>query len=550
MTHVSTSPFPRDVVVVCRQDGVLRWRAFESGAEVATPTKRPALVLHGAHVQEGELRTWRHADTLVAPARTVLALLAPETAAALPETPAEMGRAYLEATSSCPPRCDLLQLALGTLPATAGVERALLDRALAAAATLSLQGSRPRQRPTPAAVEPGALGAADLGDIDPHVVLERCFEQLAAWRRRGGAGGLERRDGQVEMAHAVLDALLQRRTLAVEAGTGIGKSIAYALPAVLFIVLAGERAVVSTHTRNLQQQLVGHDLPELWSCFGLAALPRASGERRPLRFAKLLGRNNYVCRSALERWARGAAEHGGSLQAAQLVLAVLRTRDGVLEDLHAGFDPHLLRQLSSRRETCVGRACRSDPACPVYAARAAARGADLVVVNHALLLANGRSEGSILGDHGAVVVDEAHNLVRVATETFGHRLGSAQADALAAPLRRLDAERRALPESPEMLALRRRLGSYAEEMTGLRKRLSDFLATLDASLPAAARVPARQRYRDGDEVFGAVREELDALRMDLQVARRSGAALLESCRESVRPELAGALELLELLVEL
>src|SRR6185295_6021162 len=107
----------------------------------------------------------------------------------------------------------------------------------------------------------------------------------------------EPRPGQIEMAHAVLEGLLHQDRLVVEAGTGVGKTIAYTLPAVLLAATRGGRFLVSTHTRNLQHQLVGRDLPELWRCFGLDTIARPDGTGAGLRFAKLLGRANYMCRT-------------------------------------------------------------------------------------------------------------------------------------------------------------------------------------------------------------------------------------------------------------
>jgi Rad3-related DNA helicase len=199
------------------------------------------------------------------------------------------------------------------------------------------------------------------------------------------------------MSHAVLDALYDDQPLVVEAGTGTGKTLAYTLPAVLVAARQEKRLVLSTHTRNLQQQLSGRDLPWLWKHLGLDAV-RRTPKHSGLRYAKLLGRNNYVCRHALQAWIDKQCAGNGSRLAAQVLLALLRSPDGTLEDVLPDLPTHVWLEIHSRRGACVGRRCKGDNPCPVYRGRDAARCADLLVVNHALLLADARGGGGILGE--------------------------------------------------------------------------------------------------------------------------------------------------------
>jgi Rad3-related DNA helicase len=450
-------------------------------------------------------------------------------------------RVDLERARANPQHLELLQLAVNVLPKSAERERQQLARTLSEAMTRAL--AAPVRPSLAREASASVLVAPDLRQRDPHATLETCFAEVAAWRQ-----GFEARDGQVEMAHAVLDTLLSSRRLVVEAGTGTGKSLAYLLPAILVALLRDVRVVVSTHTRNLQQQLVVHDLPEVWECFSLKKARRADGTRRGLRYAKLLGRTNYVCRVALETWVESVAASGGSVEASRVLLALLHSPDGVLDEVVPGVDPQLVAPLRSRREVCVGRSCRSE--CPVYTAREAARAADVVVVNHALLLADGRSEGNVLGEYDALVVDEAHNLERVATETLGIRLGQAQADALVASSRRVERDLRGLPDLPG--DLRRGFERFAADLAALRQELGRLLEGCDAALPLAPRVRRRQRYRDGDEVFGSVRDVYDTLQLQVEKSARSGAEWLAACRSTVteRPDLGELVELAGLLVEL
>lgn len=559
------TPFPREFVVLGRgHAGAVQARRFVD-AEVSDATPESAqsaptthaLLLYADDVGDAEVQRWRHTDTVTVPASRVLDLLLPSYHGGRRDAEA-LGFAYLEAIRALTPQLDLLRMAHDALPQAAHPERALLALALATAAQRRLQGQRAKPRADTSSRNPllrrldvarnaleNRLPAAELR----RDLLGTCFDVVASsWP--GRRGGFETRTGQRDMAHCVLDTLLERGQLVVEAGTGTGKSLAYALPAVIYAWLVGERVVISTHTRNLQQQLVAHDLPMLWNCLDLETLPRPD-QRRGLRFAKLLGRYNYVCRTALERCVRETHAAGGSLEVARLVLAVLRSGDDSVDEVLPGVGSELLREVRSRRETCLGRDCRSEPACPVYRARETARGADLVVVNHALLFADTRSEGNILGDYGGLVLDEAHNLEPVATDSLGFAVGRVQADSLLASARRMESELRSLTPGSEAERVRRDFATFAAQLGELRQGIARLLDALDAHLPIAARVRSRQRYRDPDEVFGAVHVELDGVRATLAAAARSSATLLACCQEVALQEgSAGVLELAELLNEL
>jgi ATP-dependent DNA helicase DinG len=233
--------------------------------------------------------------------------------------------------------------------------------------------------------------------------------------------GFRPRDAQLQMAEAVARTLAERRWLVAEAGTGTGKTFAYLVPA----LLSGLRVIVSTGTRTLQDQLFHRDLPML-----AAALGRAT------TVALLKGRSNYLC---LERYKRLPAElpldGGAGALATRVADWAAATVDGDLAELTELPDGHPLREkLTSTRDSCTGNRCAAFSRCHVFAARRRANEADLVVVNHHLLLADlalkEEGFGDILPSADAVILDEAHQLPDLAAQFFGAQFGSRKVDQL------------------------------------------------------------------------------------------------------------------------
>jgi len=538
----SIAALPLDFIAVHGRGAEIDVCHFENGRAAAVPRGGARLVVH-AGLDAAALRPWQASGALCIRGDRLLALLAPEDAVHAASALA-LGQQYARAVHRLEPNGETLRLAAQLLPPQESALRAMLHGALAELAMQAL-GAVHAAAPAPAAVEAPALAkameAAGPGPfawpaLAPHELLDAAFDHLYAWRRATQGLPFEPRAEQVEMAHAALDALLYERDLVVEAGTGTGKTIAYALPALLLSVTQGKRFVLSTHTRNLQHQLVARDLPELWTALGLAQVCRTDGGTG-LRFAKLLGRDNYVCRTALHRAARGVAVAEGSFDLAQALLWSLRSASGELVEIAPFLEARTRREIASRRETCRGPACRGENPCPVYMARDAARRADLVVVNHALLFSDAFAEGSILGRTDGIVVDEAHHLDAVATEHLSVRLGRAQADALVAPLGRLAAagwSARARPgDDPganlplDAEGFAPRFLAWTRDVAAARAALLDWLDAVNLSLGAVTGRKARQRYRDGDEVFAAVRGEIARAAQALDAARREAAELRE-----------------------
>ena len=221
--------------------------------------------------------------------------------------------------------------------------------------------------------------------------------------------GYEDRPQQRALASAIEAAFTDGGALLAEAGTGVGKSLAYLVPAI-GRALDGERVIVSTHTLPLQDQLVRKDLPALQAALG-------SG----VEVAVLKGRSNYLCP---RRWQsfRGLA---ATRDEARLLLKTLVWRTTTLTGDRAelnlfGTESDLWGRVSADDETCDARRCaRVAGGCYLQNAREAAARAGIVVTNHALLLQDSRMRGALLPEAQHLVVDEAHRLEDVATDAFG-----------------------------------------------------------------------------------------------------------------------------------
>jgi len=240
-----------------------------------------------------------------------------------------------------------------------------------------------------------------------------------------GAKGYESRPGQARMAEQVAEVIETKRHLVVEAGTGTGKSLAYLVPAA-YAAEAGRKAIVSTYTIHLQEQLFGKDVPIVQSLV-------------PFEFtaALLKGRQNYLCPHRLKK----AQAHQGELfatgQAEQLKGLrewAGRTKDGTLSDLDFSVDAAVWSQVCSEAFACTPRHCGGANGCFYQKARAAILDANVVIVNHALLfgLLAGLEQEEETPDEGYLfpndflILDEAHEVEDVAAKALGLevRLGS------------------------------------------------------------------------------------------------------------------------------
>ena len=298
--------------------------------------------------------------------------------------------------------------------------------------------------------------------------------------------GFAARAAQQEMAEWVGAALAEQSTLVVEAGTGTGKTYAYLVPA----LLSGRHVIISTGTRTLQDQLFHRDLPAVAAALG-----------RPVRIAVLKGRANYLCRHRLELATRSLAMESGTVGRGSLerVRAWAQvTRSGELSEMPDLPDQDPVWPLvTSTRENCLGGECPEYARCHLIAARREAQAADIVIVNHHLLLADlalkEEGVGDLLPGTEALIVDEAHQIPDIAGQFFGLTVSSRQVIQLA---------RDALAELAAAAAA--------------SDRLATLLKGLEASLAGIARAlgrPARIEWREVDDT--AV-EGLHDLSVDLR----------------------------------
>lgn len=241
----------------------------------------------------------------------------------------------------------------------------------------------------------------------------------------------EDRPGQRHMATEIATALATGNHLLVQAGTGTGKSLGYLVPAALFAHENGQPVVIATATRALQRQLIERDLPAV----AQALAPLLD---RPLRFAVLKGRNNYVCLQRLHGGALPDDEQlsfvqptGGALteQAAMVRQWAEATPTGDRDDYPNPIDPRVWSAFSVSGRECVGESrCAFGEECFTALQRQHVLEADIIVTNHALLAIEALENIPVLPEYGALVVDEGHELVDRATTALTITLGGAQGD--------------------------------------------------------------------------------------------------------------------------
>ena len=319
--------------------------------------------------------------------------------------------------------------------------------------------------------------------------------------------GYRPRSQQLEMAERIAEAIERNTVLVAEAGTGTGKTFAYLVPA----LLSGGKVIVSTGTRNLQDQLFSKDIPTVKTALGA-----------PAQVALLKGRANYVCHYHLKR----AQDDGrffsreDAADAARVARFAGRTKSGdKAECLNVPENSPVWPMVTSTRENCLGQDCPQHKECFVLAARRKALDADLVVVNHHLFFADVmlRDEGvaELLPACNTVIFDEAHQLPETASLFFGDNVSTAQVLDLGR-----DARVEGLASARDCLDLPKLCGEVEKAAKDLRLRLP-----VEPARFSHSQLAGRSGFADG--LAGLIRG-LDALAalLETQAQRSEG---LENC---------------------
>ncbi len=314
----------------------------------------------------------------------------------------------------------------------------------------------------------------------------------------------EFRRGQLQMAQAVEQALKEKRHLIAEAGTGTGKTLAYLVPA----ILSGKRIIISTGTKNLQEQIFYKDVPFLDQVF----FPK--GEDR-LRVCYMKGRQNYLCRQKLYDLRSQPILNGldemEQFSAIEQWEAITTTGDraelGTLPE-----NSLLWPKLDARTEKCIGQKCNQFDRCFITEMRRKAMESDIVIVNHHLFFADlairqetdGAPDVGILPEFGAVIFDEAHELEDVASSYFGVTVSNLRVDEIA--------------RDAENALIRNRLvtGPLTQAITRLRERSNFFFSVLPPGEGRFAFQNRRDFLEENGDEFTALRQALSGLGSELE----------------------------------
>ena len=313
----------------------------------------------------------------------------------------------------------------------------------------------------------------------------------------------EFRRGQLELAQAVEKAITTKQHLIAEAGTGTGKTLAYLLPA----LRSGKRIIVSTGTKNLQEQLFFKDIPFLESILG------------PLKACYMKGRANYLCRKKLYALQHEPILSGlEEIQQFHAIAAWEKTTDtGDRAELAALPEQSpLWTKLDARSETCLGQTCPDFERCFITEMRRKAAESDLIIVNHHLFFADlaikqqaaNAPDAGILPDADAVIFDEAHELEDVASAYFGLQLSNIRFEELARDLDLMLRAKHAISHGPKVAA----------EM--LRERSRMFFSALPLEAESRAQFTHREEFlEEHGELYLGVLNALNLLESELERMR-------------------------------
>jgi len=322
-----------------------------------------------------------------------------------------------------------------------------------------------------------------------------------------GLAAYETREEQLAMAEAVEKALFSSHNLVVEAGTGVGKSFAYLVPAILMARQTGTRVIVTTHTIALQEQLVGKDIPFLAEHLGV-----------PFTAVLAKGRSNYLClRRLVQATSHGSALFEEAEEAKDLNRIsdwAYRTKDGSLSDLEPVPAVGVWEKVCAERDNCRGSRCPYYKKCFFQQARRRLRDADIIVANHSLFFSDlvlHKKKGGFLPQYGSVIFDEAHSVESAACEHFGIEVSNFSVRYLLNSLYNQRTGKGFLAVIPDN-NLRRHVADLQGYARGFFDDVSDWLDT---------RAPSNGRVEQSMGIVDTLGEPLKALAKALREARAS-----------------------------
>jgi ATP-dependent DNA helicase DinG len=380
----------------------------------------------------------------------------------------------------------------------------------------------------PANLSSGQGKAATLHQFfAPGGVLSRCHPAY------------EFRRGQLQMAQAVEQALEEKRHLIVEAGTGTGKTLAYLVP----VIRSGKRVIISTGTKNLQEQLFYKDVPFLEQALFRTDSPTADQASRQLSVCYMKGRNNYLCRKKLYDLTDQPVLSG--LEEIEQYRAIAAwektTATGDRAELAELPEASLLwHKLDARADACIGQKCSEWERCFITEMRRRAMESDIIIVNHHLffadlaikLQADGAPDAGILPEAAAVIFDEAHELEDVAGNYFGISVSNLRMDELARDVEQALQHHRIM--SPSLSGA---LGS-------LRERSQFFFSLLPAGEGRFAFESRREFLEENGDEFVALNQALIRLAGELEGLRQKPEEIFNFVRrtQEIQAQLGFAME--------
>jgi ATP-dependent DNA helicase DinG len=354
----------------------------------------------------------------------------------------------------------------------------------------------------------------------------------------------ENREQQQEMGKNIAQAFNNSEFLIVEAATGTGKSMAYLMPAIEWAVKnrqARERVIISTNTKNLQEQLFFKDIP---SAFAVA--------NKKFKAVLLKGKSNYLC---LDKWKSTLTDMNQRLSATErnrilpLMTWVEQTQTGDIAE-NAGFQINqnwgLWNKLIAENNYCPGRQCKFYNECYLIKARNNARAADVVIVNHSLLFSDLVAENSILGEYNNLIIDEAHNIEKTAAEYLGvrfnwwsfrnvyHNLYEQEPKKTGALVQLEYRLNKSSLDSNIISMLQKRITRLETESIGLKNIAQQFFAELNAGLKekfksnSSNNAETKLRYFKNFKNFKDIQEIIDDTRSSLKGCIKKLSDLLEA----------------------